>query len=197
MEKNIHDIAVFLDSNLNFTIKLFACGLANDNMSIKKKNLQIISQGCREGTSIVAFEVLIINCQIYFINLFIFNCLTLNIKLFIFKLFDVKFLFSENHAFRKQKRTAVYGVMDARPYILILNSLGKMMTCYLQEINKFLRYRTLCKSIPKCGFPTKVIELRRFVLFEILRVLQLWDTCFRPFRYVRYENLRNTSETME
>ena len=106
MEKNIHDIAVFLDSNLNFTIKLFTCGLANDNMSIKKKNLQIISQGCREGTSIVAFEVLIINCQIYFINLFIFNCLTLNIKLFIFKLFDVKFLFSENHVFRKQKRTA-------------------------------------------------------------------------------------------
>ena len=60
MEKNIHDIAVFLDSNLNFTIKLFTCGLANDNMSIKKKNLQIISQGCREGTSIVAFEVLML-----------------------------------------------------------------------------------------------------------------------------------------
>ena len=58
-------------------------------------------QGRSEGTSSVAFEVLIINCQIYFINLFIFNCLTLNIKLFIFKLFDVKFLFSENHVFRK------------------------------------------------------------------------------------------------
>ena len=26
-----------------------------------------------------------------------------------FSLFDVKFLFSENHIFRKQKRTAVYG----------------------------------------------------------------------------------------
>ena len=72
-------------------------------------------QGHSEGTSSVAFEVLIINCQIYFINSFIFNCLTLNIKLFIFKLFDVKFLFSENHVFPKQKRTAVYGVMDARP----------------------------------------------------------------------------------
>ena len=81
MEKNIHDIAVFLDSNLNFTIKLFTCGLANDNMSIKKKNLQIISQGCREGTSIVAFEVLIINCQIYFINLFIFNCFNIKRKI--------------------------------------------------------------------------------------------------------------------
>ena len=43
-----------------------------------------------EGTSSVAFEVLIINCQTYFINSFIFNCLTLNMKLFIFKLFDVK-----------------------------------------------------------------------------------------------------------
>ena len=63
-------------------------------------------QGCSEGTSGVAFKVLIINCQIYFINLFIFNCLTLKIKLFIFKLFDVKFLFSENHVFRKQNRTA-------------------------------------------------------------------------------------------
>ena len=75
----------------------------------------VAEQGRSEGTSSVAFEVLIINCQIYFINSFIFNCLTLNIKLFIFKLFDVKFLFSENHVFRKQKRTAVYGVMDARP----------------------------------------------------------------------------------
>ena len=68
-----------------------------------------------KGTSSVAFEVLIINCKIYFINLFIFNCLTLNTKLLIFKLFDVKLLFSENHAFRKQKRTAVYGSVDARP----------------------------------------------------------------------------------
>ena len=66
-------------------------------------------QGPSEGTSNVAFEVLIINCQIYFINFLIFNCLTLNINLFIFNLFDLKFLFFENHIFRKQKRTAVYG----------------------------------------------------------------------------------------
>ena len=131
------------------------------------------SQGRSESTSIVAFEVLIINCQIYFINSFIFNCLALNITLFIFKLFDVKFFSSENHFFRKQKRTAVYGVMDARPQFWILNSLGKMMTCYLRDINKFLRYRTLCKSILKCGFPTKGIELTQFVLFEILGVPQL------------------------
>ena len=125
-------------------------------------------QGRSESTSSVAFEVLIINCQIYFINSFIFNCLTLNIKLFIFKLFDVKFLFSENHVFRKQKRTTVYGVMYARPQFWILNSLEKMMTCYLRDINKFLRSRTLCKSIPKCGFPTESIELTWFVLSEIL-----------------------------
>ena len=65
-----------------------------------------------------------------FYELFIFNCLTLNIKLLIFKLFDVKFLFSEN-VFHKQKRMAVYGVMDACPQFQILNSPGKMMTCYL------------------------------------------------------------------
>ena len=130
-------------------------------------------QGRSEGTSSVALEVLIINCQIYFINLFIFNCVTLDIKLFIFKFCNVKFLFSENHVFRKQKRTAVYGVMDTRPQFRILNSLGKIMTCYLRDINKFLRYRTLCKSILKCGFPTKGIELTRFVLFEILGVPQL------------------------
>ena len=67
-------------------------------------------QGRSEGTLSIAFEVPIINCQIHFINSFIFNCLTLNIKLF--KLFDVKFLFSENHVFREQ---LVYGVMEARP----------------------------------------------------------------------------------
>ena len=53
---------------------------------------------CRsEGTSSVAFEVLIINCEIYFINLFIFNCLALNINVFIFNLFDVAFLLSSRY----------------------------------------------------------------------------------------------------
>ena len=49
------------------------------------------------------------------------------------------------------------------------------MTCHLRDINKFLRYRNLCKSILKCGFPAKGIELTRFFLkyseylrFEIL-----------------------------
>ena len=50
-----------------------------------------------------------------------------------------------------------------------------MMNCYLREINKILRYCTLCKSVLKCGFPTKGIKLTRFILFEALEVLQLWD----------------------
>ena len=148
-------------------------GKAKTKFRARFKIIKLHTAGRSEGTSSVAFEVPIINCKILFINSFIFNCLTLNIKLFIFKLFDVKFLFSENHVFRKQKRTAVYGVMDARPQFRILNSPGKMMTCYLRDINKFLRYRTLCKSILKCGFPTKGIELTRFILFEILELPQL------------------------
>ena len=145
----------------------------------------------------VAFEVLIINSQIYFTNLFFFNGLTLNIKLFIFKLLDVKFLFSKNHVFCKQKQIAIYGVMDVLSQFWILNSPRKMMTSYLRDIDKFLRYRTLCKSIRKCRFPTKGIELARFVLFEVVGALQLCVTRFRLFRQVQYENLRNTSETME
>ena len=144
-----------------------------DYFVLLQKRDRLTCEGRSEGTSSVAFEVLIINCQIYYINSLIFNCLTLNIKLFIFKLSDVKFLFSENYVIRRQERTAVYGVMDLRPQLWILNSLGKMMTCYLRDINKFSRYRTLCKSTLKCGFPTKDIELTRFVLFEILRLPQL------------------------
>ena len=44
----------------------------------KNQNFQARS----EGTSSVTFEVLIINCEIDFINLFIFNYFTSNINLF-------------------------------------------------------------------------------------------------------------------
>ena len=60
-----------------------------------------------EGISNVAFEVLIINCQIDFINFFIFNCLTSN------------FCFPKNHIFRKQKRMTfsdVPLVLDCKLY---------------------------------------------------------------------------------
>ena len=41
MEKNIHGIGVFLDSNLNFTIRVFIWGLANDlDIWKKMKTLQ-------------------------------------------------------------------------------------------------------------------------------------------------------------
>ena len=62
---------------------------------------------------------------------------------------------------------------EFNPLFGILNSHGKMMTCYLRDTNTFLRYRNLCVSILKCGFPTKSIELTWLVLFEVLGVPQL------------------------
>ena len=71
-----------------------------------------------EGISSVAFKVLIINCQINFINLQLFNfrykfvylqLFNVRYKFVYLQLFDVKFLFSKNHIFRKQKRMAAYG----------------------------------------------------------------------------------------
>ena len=44
---------------------------------------------------------------------------------------------------------------------------------YVRDINKFLKYRTPCKSKLKCRFPTKDIELTRFILFEVLGAPQL------------------------
>ena len=66
------------------------------------------------------------------------------------------------------------------------------MTCYLWDINKFLRDHTLCKSILKCGLPTKGIKLTWVVLFEILGLPQLWGIWFKNL-----QNARNTSEAME
>ena len=67
-------------------------------------------QGRSESTSSVVFEVLIVNCQIYFLNFLIFNYLTLNINMFIFKLFDIKFLFSENHVFANRRERLFMGL---------------------------------------------------------------------------------------
>ena len=92
------------------------------------------------------------------------------------QLFDIKILFSEKLVFRKQKRTTAYGCESV---FWILRSPGKMMTCYLQDTNKFLRYRTLRTSILNCGFPIKGVKLTRFVLFEVTRVLQLRGTLLK------------------
>ena len=128
-------------------------------------------QGRREGASSVAFEVLIINCQIYLINLFIFNCLTLNVNLSIFILFDIKLLFSENHIFRKQKRSAVFGRSSLISDFKLTRENYDLLSSW--QIN-FLG--ALCKSILKCEFLTRGIKLTRFVHFEVLRVPRLWGT---------------------
>ena len=60
-------------------------------------------QGRSESTSSVAFEVLIINCHIEFINLLIFNCLTSNINLFIFNYLTSNFSFPKNISFASRK----------------------------------------------------------------------------------------------
>ena len=50
--------------------------------------------------------------QMYLVHLQLFS---IKHKIVLLQVFDVKFLFSQNHVFRKQKRTAVSGLMDARP----------------------------------------------------------------------------------
>ena len=135
-------------------------------------------QGRSEETAIVVFEILIINCQIDFINLFVFKGLTFNINLLIFNCLMSNFCFSKN-MFCKQKRTKKQKsrrerlFMDPRPQFQILNSPGKTMTCYLRDRNTFLRYPILCTSILKCGFSTRGIKLTRLVLFEALGVSRL------------------------
>ena len=100
----------------------------------------------REGTSSVEFEVLIMNSEKDFIhwfifnylasniNLLIFNCLTLNINLFIFDCLTSNFCFPKNIYFASRREPLF---VDARPYFQILNSLGKMMTSYIRDTNKF------------------------------------------------------------
>ena len=61
------------------------------------------NQRCSESTSSVAFEVLIINCRIEFMNLFIFNCLALNINLFILNCLTSNFCFPKNIYFASRK----------------------------------------------------------------------------------------------
>ena len=70
-------------------------------------------QGRSEGTSSVTFEVLIINCEIDFINLFIFNCLTSNVNLFYFSCLTSNFYFPKNTSFASIRKRLF---MDARPW---------------------------------------------------------------------------------
>ena len=114
------------------------------NITLENKGKLI--QGRSEGTSSVAFEVLIINCQIDFINLMICNCLKANTNLVICYCLTSNSCFPKNISFasrserKKSRRERL--PMDARPYFPILNSPVKMMTSY-----NILRYPSLCTSI--------------------------------------------------
>ena len=122
--------------------------IKNWEVSKSKNSPQIVSilitQGCREGTSSVAFQVLIMNCKKDFINLFIFNYLPSNKNLFILNCLTSNFCFPKNIYFTSRREQLF---VDVHPYFQILNSLGKMMTCHIRDTNKFLRYRTLCTNI--------------------------------------------------
>ena len=120
--------------------------------------MYIYIYGRCEGTSSVAFEVLIIKSEIDFMNMFIFNCLMSN------------FCFPKNMFFAS-KRERMF--MDTLPQLRVFNSTREMMSCYFRDTNKFLRYRTLCTNILKCKFPTKGIELTLLEFFEGPRVPQL------------------------
>ena len=91
-----------------------------------------------------------------------FNYLTLNIYLFIFNLFDFRLWFSKNHIFSKQERQAVYRHASLVSYFKLVR--------YLRDINEFLRYRSLCKSILKCGLQLKQ-PLWRFEIIELEQVI--------------------------
>ena len=122
--------------------------IKNWEVSKSKNSPQIVSilitQGRREGTSSVAFQVLIMNCKKDFINLFIFNYLPSNKNLFILNCLTSNFCFPKNIYFTSRREQLFVGV---HPYFQILNSRGKMMTCHIRDTNKFLRYRTLCTNI--------------------------------------------------
>ena len=127
------------------------------------------SQRHSVGISTVAFEVLVFNCQIDFINLFNFNCLTSSINFFIFNCFESNFCFLKN--FCKQKRTTVYEraflVLDfkfTRENDELLSSRHNQISEVPHPVHEYT----------KMGIPTKGKELTRFLLFKILGVSQLW-----------------------
>ena len=143
-------------------------------------------QGCSEGSSSVAFEVLskvdfinlfIFNCLTSNINLLIFNCLTLNINLFNFNCLTSNFCFL-NNIFFTSRRECMF--MDARPWLRVSTQPGKWWPVIFETEIKF--WGTLCRNILKCKFPTKSIELTRLEFFEGPLVPQLWSSWFRPFR---------------
>ena len=88
-------------------------------------------QGRSEGTSSVAFEVLIIKSEIDFINLLIFNCLTSNINLFNFNCLTSNFCFPKNIFFAsRRERLFIY---ERASLVSGFQLTREMVTCYLRD----------------------------------------------------------------
>ena len=85
-----------------------------------QESIYMFYQGRRDGTSSVAFEVLIMNCNKDLINLFIFNylasninlfifhCLTLTINLFIFSCLTSNFVFRKSYIFQAEENDCLW-----------------------------------------------------------------------------------------
>ena len=154
--------------------------LENSSTAASASNsFKCFNLGRSEGTSSVAFEVLLTKSEIDFINLFVFNCLKSNINLFNFNCFMSIICFPKK-IFFASRRERIF--MDVRPQFWVFNSTGKMMTCYLRDTNKILRYRTLCTNILRCKFPTKRTELTRLEFFELTR-LEFFSYCGQQQKY--------------
>ena len=128
----------------------------------------VFFSGGSEGTAIVTFEVLIINCHIVY-TFFHQYCLfkTSNINLFIFNCLNSNFCFPKNISFATRTEGCLYTCALSFDFELARENV------LLRNTNKFLKYRTLCTSILKYGLATKGIKLTRFVLFEALGAPQL------------------------
>ena len=124
----------------------------------------------------VAFEVLIIVCQIDFINWSIFNCFTLHANLFIFNCQTSNLCFPKKYLsqVKQNKKTKEVEENGCLQTILVSDfKLAWENDDLLSSRHKnLLRYRTLCTSVLKSRFPKKGIRLTWFVLFEMLGVHQ-------------------------
>ena len=114
------------------------------------------------GTSSVAFEVLIINCHIYFINSLIFNCLTLNINCSSSSCLTSNFYFFTKSCLLQTEENGCLWSYGRASLVSDFKLTQEMMTSYLRDINKFLRYRTLLEytkmRIPNKRYRTNTVR---------------------------------------
>ena len=131
-------------------------------------------QGHSEGTSSVAFEVLIINFDVRVYNFVHLQLFHNKYRFAHFQLFNVKCLFSKKHIFCKQKRMAVYGCMSLVSDFKLTQENDAMLS---------FRHRYIfvvphpAQEYTKMRIPNKRYQkLTPFVLFELLGVPLLWGT---------------------